>query len=199
MNSGHQDSTEGSTKEIQVTKMAKEFITPKELYKDSFRLGSKILKSRYKPDILIAIWRGGTPIGCCVEEFLRINGIKTDHYPIKTSAYDHDELKRDIRVEMLEIVAKKVNKNTKILIVDDVYDTGRSIGEVLRTLKELKGIDMPENIKVATLHYKPEKNETTKIPDYFIHIKEKDTWLVYPHELEDLSIQELLSHRLELD
>ncbi len=173
----------------------KEFITPKQLYDDSFTLGHKILASGYRPDVLVAIWRGGTPVGSCVEEYLRIQGVQTNHYPIKTSAYNHDELRRDIRVEMLELVAERVSKETNLLIVDDVFDTGKSVAEVISELEKLKLTDTPSNIKVATLHYKPGKNQTSRQPDYFMHEKPNDTWLVYPHELEELTPEELSKYR----
>ena len=44
------------------------FIQPAELLHDSFRLGVKILESEFLPDYIVAIWRGGTPIGIAIQE-----------------------------------------------------------------------------------------------------------------------------------
>ena len=151
----------------------KEFITPNDLYKDSFKLGKMIYNSGYKPDTLIAVWRGGTPIACCVEEYFRTKGLHTEHYPIKTSAYEQSKIKREIRVECLEEVSKRTNKNSKLLIIDDVFDTGKSIDKVIEELKILKGNKFPNEVKIATLYFKPDKNETKRTPNFYLHKKTK--------------------------
>ena len=60
---------------------------------DSFKLGSRILKSGFKPKVIIAIWRGGAPIGIAVQEILEYFGIKTDHIAIRTSSYGGDDIR----------------------------------------------------------------------------------------------------------
>ena len=44
-------------------------------------------------------------------------------------------------------------------------------------------------IRVATAYFKPNRNETEKEPDCFLH--KNNDWLVFPHELEGLSLDEL--------
>ena len=51
-------------------------------------------------------------------------------------------------------------------------------------------------IKVATPYFKPEKNKTERKPDYYLH--KTDKWLVFPHELEGLTRQEMLDFKPEL-
>ena len=46
--------------------MDKTVLSARDLLEDSFKLGVKILESGYEPTMLIAIWRGGTPDGCCL-------------------------------------------------------------------------------------------------------------------------------------
>ena len=48
----------------------------------------------------------------------------------------------------------------------------------------------------ATPYFKPSNNQTTLKPNYFLH--ETDKWLVFPHELEGLSIDEIKKHKPEL-
>ena len=43
---------------------------------------------------------------------------------------------------------------------------------------------------------KPNQNKTNRKPDYFIH--ETDKWLVFPHELEGLSAEEIIENKPEL-
>ena len=81
------------------------------------------------------------------------------------------------------------------MIVDDVHDTGNSIKQVINDLKEACKKNTPE-IKVATPYYKPNKNETGLKPDFFIH--ETNQWLIFPHELDGLTIEELEENKPEL-
>ena len=41
--------------------------------------------------------------------------------------------------------------------------------------------------------FKPSRNETDLVPDYFL--RETDEWLVFPHELDALTPEELERHR----
>ena len=48
--------------------MEKHFIQAKELLEDSFRLGWQVYESGYRPNYIIGVWRGGSPIGIAVQE-----------------------------------------------------------------------------------------------------------------------------------
>jgi hypoxanthine phosphoribosyltransferase len=65
----------------------KTVISARELLEDSFRLGVKILESGFEPTMIIAIWRGGTPVGMAVQEILSYCDIEADHIAIRTSSY----------------------------------------------------------------------------------------------------------------
>ncbi len=75
------------------------------------------------------------------------------------------------------------------MIVDDVFDTGRSIMAVLERISGLSRRNAPEIIRVATVYYKPNKRKVDFVPDYYIHAT--DDWLVFPHELEGLTREEV--------
>ena len=79
-----------------------------------------------------------------------------------------------------------------MLIVDDVYDSGLSIEAVIDNLK-LKARKNTPHIRVATVYYKPGNNKTDRTPDYYVH--ETDQWLVFPHELDGLTIEEIYQHK----
>ena len=115
----------------------KQFISPESLRHDSYKLASRIVDSGFKPDFMIAIWRGGAFIGCCVHEFLKFLGLKTDHIAIRTSRYSGiDETHETVQVHNLGYLMEKLQKSSKVLLVDDVYDTGLSIKAILDTFKE---------------------------------------------------------------
>ena len=47
------------------------YISPDEIRKDSYALGAKLFKDDFHPDFMVALWRGGAPIGCFIHEFLK--------------------------------------------------------------------------------------------------------------------------------
>jgi len=168
----------------------KQFIKAQELLEDSFRLGLKVLDSGFKPDFIVGVWRGGTPVGIAVQEILEHNGVVSDHIAIRTSSYDGIEQRgKRIRVHGLNYIVKKAEAVHCLLIVDDVYDTGLSIKAVIDSLKWLSRCNTPHDIRVATVFFKPGNNRTERRPDYFVH--ETDKWLVFPHELNGLSPEEI--------
>ena len=175
----------------------KEFISAQQLLEDSFRLGIKIFESGFRPNYIVGIWRGGTPVGIAVQELLDYFGVKTDHIAIRTSSYEGiDRRKKEIRVHGLDYIADNINFEDRLLIVDDVFDTGLSIEAVLNSLKTKSRKNTPENIRIATTYYKPENRKTAFSPEYYIH--ETSNWLIFPHELDGLSDGEIEKHKPEV-
>ncbi len=176
--------------------MDKHYIQADQLLKDSFELAWKIFNSDYKPNFIIGVWRGGAPVGIAVQEFLDFLGISSDHIAIRTSYYSGiNSTKNEVQVYGLNYVIKQLKSNDSLLIVDDVYDTGKSVSKVVKDLVSACNEDCPE-IRIATPYFKPKNNQTDRVPDYFIH--ETDQWLVFPHELQGLSIEEIKANKPEL-
>ncbi len=172
----------------------KRYLSAQELLLDSFELGLRIYKSGFRPSFIIGVWRGGTPVGIAVQEILDHLDVRTDHIAIRTSSYSGIK-KRDkkVRVHGLEYVIDKANWKDGLLIVDDVFDTGSSIKAILRSLKKKMRRNLPKDIRVATAWFKPKYNVTDIIPDYYIH--ETDEWLVFPHELDGLTREEIFANK----
>jgi hypoxanthine phosphoribosyltransferase len=138
----------------------------------------------------VVLWRGGAPIGCYMHEFFKRCGIKPDHIAIRTSRYHGiDSASETIEVHNLGYFLERAKKDTNVLLVDDVHDTGLSIKAVKDRLKEEMGDNFPDNIRTATVYYKPSRNKTGEVPDYYVETT--DEWLVFPHELEGLSLEEM--------
>ena len=176
--------------------MEKHFIQADQLLKDSYNLAWKIFQSGFKPNYIIGVWRGGAPVGIAVQEFLSVLGVKSDHVAIRTSYYTGIDSKKDsVQVYGLNYVIRKLESEDRLLIVDDVHDTGNSISQIITDLKKACKKNTPE-IKIATPYYKPNKNESEYKPDYYLH--ETDQWLVFPHELEGLSLEEIQKNKPEL-
>ena len=134
--------------------------------------------------------REAEKLGIAVQELLNYHGYPSDHIAIRTSSYVGIERQNDeIRVHGLHYIIENVNAENSILIVDDVFDSGRSIVAVLERISVLSRRNAPEIIRVATVYYKPNKRRVDLVPDYYIH--ETDNWLVFPHELEGLTREEV--------
>ena len=173
--------------------MDKLFIQADELLSDSFKLAWQVYESGYRPNYIIGVWRGGAPIGIAVQEFLDVLGVPSDHIAIRTSHYKGiDERDSQVQVYGLNYIIKQVESEDSLLIVDDVHDTGISIQKIILDLQTACKKNTPE-IKVATPYFKPKKNKTDRKPDFYIHETEK--WLVFPHELEGLSLQEIIDSK----
>ena len=177
--------------------MNKNFITSQSLLQDSFRLAAKVYEDGFRPDFIIGIWRGGAPIGIAVQEFFEFKDTPTDHIAVRTSSYyGINKQSKDIRVHGLHYLIENANADDDLLIVDDVFDSGRSVDALIKQIKKLMRLNMPKDIRIACPYYKPANNKTDIVPDYFVN--ESDDWLVFPHEIADMSEEEVRAGKTEL-
>ena len=177
--------------------MEKIYIRSQELLEDSFRLAAAIYASGFRPHFIMGIWRGGSPVGIAVQEYFEFRGVETDHIAIRTSSYTAiGEQSSTIRVHGLHYIIENVNAEDSLLIVDDVFDSGRSIKAILDELAEKTRRNMPSDLKIACPWYKPDNSKVDIVPDYYIH--ETDKWLVFPHELAGLTIDEIKAGKEDL-
>ncbi len=176
--------------------MEKHYIRSEDLIQDSFRLAWQVYEDGYRPNYIIGVWRGGAPIGIAVQEFFSVLGVPSDHIAIRTSHYKGiDDRSTEVQVYGLNYIIKQVESDDSLLIVDDVHDTGISIEKIVSDLRSACKKNTPE-IRVATPYFKPSKNKTSRTPDYYLH--ETDRWLVFPHELDGLSIEEIRANKPEV-
>jgi hypoxanthine phosphoribosyltransferase len=176
--------------------MDKTVLTAEDLLHDSFNLGLQVLESGFEPTMIIAIWRGGTPVGMAVQEILAYCGVESDHIAIRTSSYIGVDERGAVAVHGLNYIIKKVCHDDRVLIVDDVFDTGNTIVAVIDELTKRARGNTPEDIRVAVPWFKPSRNETDIVPDYYL--RETAEWLVFPHELDALTPEEMKECRPEL-
>ncbi len=177
--------------------MDKKILSAQELLLDSFRLGGMVLRDGFKPTLIVAIWRGGTPVGMAVQEMISYCGVDSDHIAIRTSSYEGTERRAgNVRVHGLDYVLNKIRHDDSVLIVDDVFDTGNTIVAVIEELRRGARKNMPDNVRVAVPWFKPKRNQTKMVPHYYVH--STDDWLVFPHELDSLTDEEFRTHRPEL-
>lgn len=174
--------------------IAKTWLTADDLLADSFRLARQVLESDFRPTHIVGIWRGGTPVGIAVQELLEYHGIETDHIAVRTASYTGiDRQDAEVRVYSLGYLIDTLDPDDRLLVIDDVFDSGRSIEAFIRELAARCRHNMPRDVRVATVYWKPKRNRTSLAPDFYVH--ETDEWLVFPHELCGLNPQEIRAHK----
>jgi hypoxanthine phosphoribosyltransferase len=179
------------------SKVDKTYITAQQLLEDSFRLADKVFEDGFRPHFIIGIWRGGAPVGIAVQEYFEYKGIETDHISVRTSSYfGINKQAKKIRVHGLHYLIENCNAEDKLLIVDDVFDSGRSVDALIKQIKKQSRLNTPGDIRVACPWYKPGKNSVDFPPDYFLH--ESEEWLVFPHELAGLEPAEIAAGKKDL-
>tara|TARA_R110000744_G_scaffold273278_2_gene386263 strand:+ start:17108 stop:17662 length:555 start_codon:yes stop_codon:yes gene_type:complete len=167
----------------------KTLLTADDLLTDSFRLARQVFDSGFRPTHIVGVWRGGAPVGIAVQEYLEYRGLDTDHIAIRTASYTGIGQQAEVRVFGEGYLVDTLNADDRLLIVDDVFDSGRSIEALLKVLRAKCRRNFPADARIATVYFKPVRNKTGLTPDYFLH--ETDDWLVFPHELCGLTPEEI--------
>jgi len=172
----------------------KVFVSSESLLRDSIELAMRIVRSGFRPTFLAALWRGGTPVGIAVQEALEYHGVHADHIAIRTSSYTGmDQQAKVVRVHAVNYLVSHLSFEDQLLIVDDVFDSGRSLEAVMTELRRRCRRNLAEQIRIATVYYKPLRNRSSLKPDYYV--RTTDSWLVFPHELHGLTREEILAHK----
>jgi len=180
--------------------MKKKFLDEETLILDSFKLGVQIFESGFKPTFIVGLWRGGSAVGIYVQECLQTLGVQTEHLSLRTSyrgePYYHSmasEPVSNIRVHGTRFLLENMNANDSLLIVDDVFSTGKNIEAVIKRLNFRLKRNMPKIVRVATLWQRPSYRAVDFKPDFLLH--ETEDWLVFPYEMTGLSMEEIKAHK----
>ncbi len=136
-------------------------------------VAGKIEASGFRPDIIIAISRGGFDPARILCDQLSIRRLAS----VQVEAYD-GMVKRPEPVVVLPVNADL--KGKKALVVDDVSDSGASIIKARDHVKE----NGASEVRIATIHIKP---WSRFIPDYYA--ESVDKWVVYPWELKECLLE----------
>lgn len=172
----------------------KVYLTADQLLLDSWALANQVIASGFRPSHIVGIWRGGAPVGIAVQELLEFHGIESDHIAIRTSSYSGiDQQEKEVRVFALGYLIDTLNPEDHLLVIDDVFDSGRSIEAFLGELAHRCRHNMPRTVRIATVYWKPSRNKTALKPDFHVHQTEE--WLVFPHEINGLTDDEIRAHK----
>lgn len=153
-------------------------VTWSDIQSHMLELSDRIESDGYKPDMIVGIARGGWVVARLFSDLLDINDLAS----VKISFYKGiDETQR--KPVIVQPVSESP-KGKKVLIADDVADSGESILLAKKHLLE----NGARSIRIATIHRKP---WSKVVPDYFISCTE--SWILYPWEL-----RETLSHLIKI-
>ena len=147
-------------------KIVRKYYTWQNLIRDSKILAKKLAK--FKFDYLVAVSRGGLIPATILGYLLKIKKIQT----IGFSHYIADG--RRGKLTKTSMPHRNV-RNSKVLLVDDVVDTGLTMQRAVADLKK-RG----NKVTSAVIHYKS-INKPVVRPDYFVKDPSK-FWVVYPWE-----------------
>lgn len=174
--------------------MEKRYLGAEELLRDSWELARLVHASGWHPTHLAGLWRGGAPVAVAVQEWLAFHGVVTDHCAVRTQSYTGiGEQAAVVRVDGVEALVAGLRAESRLLLVDDIFDSGRSLATVVRTLEERCGANMPAEVRTATVYYHPHPDAARQGPSYHVH--ETACWLVFPHELLGLERAEIVKNK----
>lgn len=169
------------------TAVRKRFIDAQAHLEASFELAARIYRSGFKPTFIVGLWRGGSTVGIAVQECLEYLGVETDHIALRTSysgLHNYPDLaegRSAIRVHGMQYLLETLNSEDRLLLVDDVYSSGRSVGAVVDRLRQRLRRNLPAEIRTAAVWYRQRMNTSGIAPDYYLYLT--DDWLVLPYEL----------------
>jgi len=153
-----------------------------EIYEMLLRLAEKIQRDNFHPDLIIGVCRGGWPPARVISDLLgnpKLANISVEFYVDVAETKNKPVLTQSVTAPV---------KGKKVLILDDVADTGKTLKLVKKHLLD-RGA---EEVKIATIYYKP---WSIVVPDYYE--KETKRWIVFPWERKETVRNLMRKHRKE--
>ena len=138
------------------------FYSYEEFAVDAKRMAKQI-KDEFDPEVILAVARGGLTLGHSLAVALENRNLFT-----LNSIHYEDTNKLDT-IQIFNV--PDLSKYTKILLVDDIIDSGESMVEIKRELlKRYPNLD----IKIATVFY---KEKALLLPEF--KVKEAHDWVEF--------------------
>jgi hypoxanthine phosphoribosyltransferase len=130
----------------------------------------KILGSDFKPDVIIGVARGGVIPARILSDLLENSNFTVIR--VKSRHGNPDDRREPVLIQPLIFPVEE----KKVLVVDDVADTGRSLDMVKEHVQQQEAAET----RIATLYYKPWSSVK---PDYYE--KETEKWIVFPWDVTE--------------
>ncbi|ERJ94588.1 phosphoribosyltransferase [Treponema lecithinolyticum] len=178
----------------------KEFVSSDSIRNNALKMAHRILQDGFIPDVIYVSLRGGAYVANVLSEYFKL--ARKDVHPVLYAAvvarsYSDIRCHSRVMVDGWTYSPEHLRSGDRILLVDDIFDTGRTINHLVEILLE-KGIPR-KDIKVAVHDYKyftDLKEQLPIQPDYWCRKftqpnRDNDNWLHYlSHELVGLTAEE---------
>jgi hypothetical protein len=138
----------------------------KKNYEHLIKLSKKVKESKFKPNIIVGISRGGLIPSRIISDILDNPNLAT----IRVEFYKYSKKKLK-EPEITQPISTPID-GKKILLIDDVADSGKSLQLVYEHL-----LKKAKEIRTLTIFYKP---WSCLLPDYYL--KETEAWIIFPWE-----------------
>jgi len=141
-----------------------------EIYEMLLQLADMIRKEGYKPEVIVGISRGGWPPARVMSDLLEnqeLANVRVEFYAGVAERREEPVITQPLSVTV---------KGRKVLVMDDVADTGKS----LKLVKDHVIDRGASEVQLATIYYKP---WSIILPDYYV--KETEAWIVFPWERKE--------------
>jgi uncharacterized protein len=182
----------------------KEFLEYKTVRNDALKIAAKIYEDGFIPDVLYCSLRGGAYMANVISEYFKILSKEKGFHPVLYAgvvarSYSDIAQHTQVYIDGWTYPPENLRPGDKILLVDDIFDSGRTINFLTETLMNSRGIPRSD-IKVVVHDYKYftyYKEQLPIQPDYYcrkfeINSPEENRWIHYmSHELVGLSKEEL--------
>jgi uncharacterized protein len=184
--------------------MSKEFISYNQVRNNALKLAHKIHMEGFIPDVIYVSLRGGAYLGNVISEYFKV--VRRESKPVLYAAvvarsYSDVHTNDQVRVDGWTYSPEYLRNGDKVLLVDDIYDSGRTINHLAEIILG-KGVPR-KDFKIAVHDYKiiGYRGEQLPIrPDYWCRLHDIKTpadekWIHYmSHELVGLTDDELRTH-----
>ena len=179
--------------------MNKLYLSAESMQADAVELARRVIERGLRPSFVLGLWRGGAGLAAGVSEALIWAGRLVRHDCVRTELYlAPGETAAEVQIGALDGLAARLQPTDQLLLVDDVWDSGRSItalrSALTQTLAQAGQEPLPMHTAVAW--FKPARNLTDQSPDLYLHTT--DDWLVFPHELAGLEFEDIAAHKPKL-
>lgn len=126
-------------------------------------------------DTILAVTRGGLVPATLISQSLELRTVLAA--TVMFYSDDGEKFFGMTEPRFLSFPSPDALKGRRVLIVDDVWDSGRTMRSVREKVKRAN----PADVKVSVMHFKKGHNRfVDDAPDFFVDIT--DDWIVYPWE-----------------
>ncbi|MDR2517208.1 MAG: phosphoribosyltransferase [Spirochaetaceae bacterium] len=185
--------------------MKKEFLPYNTVRNNALRLAHRIYRDGFIPDVIYVSLRGGAYLGNVISEYFKLarrDGGRPVYYAaVVARSYTGVGAAEQIKVEGWTYDPNYLRVGDRVLLVDDIFDSGRTINHLAGIILE-KGIPRAD-LKVAVHDYKFFRDRGEQLPvqpDYWcrrhdLSVRDEAVWIHYAsHELVGLTRAEVEEH-----